>query len=63
MKIHNPKSKVEFLKLATKLDKKYKGQDYSRKEAILLSTSLMNDICSSLVDMQNRIEALEQDND
>lgn len=63
MKIHNPKSKVEFLQLVTKLNKKYKGKDFSDEEGILLSTYLVNDICSSLVDMQNRIEALEQEND
>lgn len=63
MRIHNPKSKVEFLQLVTKLNKRHKGKDFSDKEAILLSTSLVNDICSSLVDMQNRIEALEQEND
>lgn len=63
MRIHNPKSKVEFLQLVTKLNKKYKGKDFSDEEGILLSTYLVNDICSSLVDMQNRIEALEQEND
>lgn len=62
-RIHSPKSKTELLKLLTKLNKKHKGKNFSDKEGIILSIDLMQDICSSLIDMQNRIELLEQDND
>lgn len=63
MNIHNPKTKIKFLKLLTKLNKKYKGKSFSKYERIIVSMELMQDICSSLVDMQNRIETLEKDHD
>lgn len=62
-RIHSPKSTIDFLKLLTKLNKKHKGKSFSDKDAIIVSIDLMNDICSSLIDMQNRIDSLEKDND
>ena len=62
-KFHNPKSVVEMQKLLSALNKKYKGEDFSKDEGILIGHQLMSDICSSIIDLQNRVNELEEQND
>ena len=62
-KFHNPKSLVEMQKVLSMLNKKYKGKDFSKYEGILVSHELMSDICSSIIDLQNRVSELEEEND
>ena len=62
-KLHNPKTVAEYQKLTARLNKKYRGEDYSNREGILLGINLMNDICFSLIELQNRIDAIEAEND
>lgn len=63
MNIHSPNTVEEYLSVVSKLNKRYKGKDWSDKHSILLTTKLFSDVVSTIVDLQNRIEELEANND
>ncbi len=63
MNIYSPNTVEEYLSVVSKLNKRYKGKDWSHKHSILLTTKLFSDVVSTIVDLQNRIEELEENND
>jgi hypothetical protein len=63
MQIYSPNTIDEYLSLVNKLNKRYRGKDWSHRHSIVLTSKLFSEMVSTLVDLQNRIEELEADND
>jgi hypothetical protein len=63
MNIHSPENIESYLSLVSKLNKKYKGRDWSDDHSIILTSALFYEVASKIVELQNRIEELEADND
>ncbi len=60
---HSPKSIVQYKKLVTSLRKKYKNKTWEKTEHIIVTNEIFEDICASIIDLQNRVAELEQEND
>lgn len=63
MNIYSPNTIEEYLSLVSKLNRRYKGKDWSRRNSIVLTSKLFSQMVSTVVDLQNRIEELEADRD
>jgi hypothetical protein len=63
MNIHSPNTVEEYLSIIAKLNKRYKGRDWSNRHSILLTNKLFSEMVSAIVDLQNRVEELEADRD
>jgi len=63
MNIYSPNTVEEYLLLVNKLNKRYRGRDWSQRHSIVLTTKLFSEMVSTIVDLQNRVEELEANND
>jgi hypothetical protein len=62
IEIHSPKTIIEFQELVFKLKKKH-GDSFTDDHGVLVTHHFISDICSTVIDLQNRIAELESNSD
>lgn len=60
MKIHHPDNAYDLQKILVQL---VRSKKKARTESVVLSNALMHDIVSRLIELENKVEALEANND
>jgi hypothetical protein len=62
IEVYSPKTVIEYQELVHKLTKKY-GDSFSDDHGIIVTHHFISDICSLVIDLQNRIAELESNSD
>jgi ribosomal protein S17 len=60
VKIHHPDNAYDLQKILVQL---VRSKKKARTESVVLSNALMHDIVSRLIELENKVEALEANND
>ncbi len=60
MKIHHPDNAYDLQKILVQL---VRSKKKARTESVVLSNALMHDIVSRLIELENKVESLEANND
>lgn len=60
MKIHHPDNAYDLQQILVQL---VRSKKKARSESVVLGNALMHDIIKRLIDLENKVEALEADND
>ena len=60
MKFHHPDNVYDLQKILVQL---VRSKKKARTESVVLSNALMHDIVSRLIELENKVEALEANND
>jgi hypothetical protein len=60
VKIHHPDNAYDLQKILVQL---VRSKKKARTESVVLSNALMHDIVSRLIELENKVESLEANND